>query len=112
MARHRLTAELDGLVNDDRLADAVAVAAELVGNAVRHGLPLPGDVVRMAWRLLPDQALEIRVTDGGSTDATPRARTAGPDAVDGRGLTIVDALSTEWGVEYDGRGQCVWARLA
>ena len=112
LARHRLADELRGLVDADRLADAVAIAAELVGNAVRHGLPLPGDVVRMAWRLLPDQAVEIRVTDGGSTEGTPRAMVVGSDAVDGRGLTIVDALAAAWGVERDGLGQCVWARLA
>ena len=67
LARHRLAHELDALVTEDRLDDAVAIAAELVGNAVRHAAPLPGDVIRVAWRLLDDDTLEIRVTDGGSS---------------------------------------------
>ncbi|MER7002903.1 ATP-binding protein [Dactylosporangium sp. NPDC000555] len=110
VARHRLADELDALIPADRLDDAIAIAAELVGNAVRHAAPLPGDVIRMAWRLLPDDTLEIRVTDGGSA-AGPQLRVAAPDALDGRGLTIVAALATGWGVERDGLGQCVWATL-
>ena len=68
IARHRLASDLDGLVGDDRLADAVAIAAELVGNAVVHAHPLPGDVIRVAWRLLTSGGVEIRVTDGGSPE--------------------------------------------
>jgi anti-sigma regulatory factor (Ser/Thr protein kinase) len=110
VARHRLAAALSGLVSADRLADAAAIAAELVGNAVRHASPLPGDVIRLAWRITNGGALEIRVTDGGST-AQPRPRDVGPEAIDGRGLTIVAALAHDWGVEHDGLGQCVWATL-
>ena len=109
-ARHRLADELQHLVSEDRLADAEAIAAELVGNAVRHAAPLDGDVVRIAWRLTSAGALEIRVTDGGSP-AGPQMRAAEPDALDGRGLTIVAALADHWGVERDGLGQCVWATL-
>jgi anti-sigma regulatory factor (Ser/Thr protein kinase) len=110
VARHRLADELKSLVSPDRLADAAAIAAELVGNAVRHAAPLPGDVIRVAWRLLASGDLEIRVTDGGSP-AGPQLRVAGPDAIDGRGLTIVAALADRWGVERDGLGQCVWAAI-
>ena len=111
VARHRLADELESLVGADRLADAAAIAAELVGNAVRHAAPLPGDVIRVAWRLLASGDLEIRVTDGGSP-AGPEVRVVGPDAIDGRGLTIVAALAERWGVERDGLGQCVWAAIA
>ena len=111
VARHRLAEELKSLVSADRLADAAAIAAELVGNAVRHAAPLPGDVIRVAWRLLASGDLEIRVTDGGSP-AGPQMRVAAPDAIDGRGLAIVAALADRWGVERDGLGQCVWASVA
>ena len=110
VARHRLAEELRALVSSERLADAVAIAAELVGNAVRHASPLPGDVVRMAWRLMPTGSIEIRVTDGGAM-AGPQMRVAEPEAIDGRGLTIVAALADHWGVERDGLGQCVWASI-
>jgi anti-sigma regulatory factor (Ser/Thr protein kinase) len=109
VARHRLAAALAGLVSPDRLADAMAVVAELVGNAVRHAAPLPGGVVRIAWRLAGGDLL-IRVTDGGAA-GTPTVRKPSVDAVDGRGLAIVQALSHRWGVERDGLGQCVWAEL-
>jgi anti-sigma regulatory factor (Ser/Thr protein kinase) len=110
LARHRLTDELAGIIDADLLADAAAVAAELVGNAVRHGSALPGDVIRLAWRLISGEILEIRVTDGGSPVA-PEPRSVAPDSIDGRGLTIVAALAETWGVERDGLGQSVWARL-
>jgi anti-sigma regulatory factor (Ser/Thr protein kinase) len=113
-ARHRLAAELAGLLPPALLADVVAVVAELVGNAVRHAGPLPGGVVRVAWRvreLSGVSAVEVRVTDGGAAEV-PLPRSAGPDELDGRGLTIVEALSTRWGVERDGFGQSVWAEIA
>ena len=112
LARHRLATELRELISPELLADTIAVVAELVGNAVRHADPLPGGVVRVAWRLRlePETTVEIRVTDGGA-DRQPLPRTAGPDAQDGRGLAIVAALAVRWGVERDGLGQCVWAEL-
>jgi anti-sigma regulatory factor (Ser/Thr protein kinase) len=111
LARHRLAASLAELLPPAVLADTVAVAAELVGNAVRHAAPLPGGVVRVAWRLLAGaRQIEVRVTDGGAATA-PIQRFAGSEAPDGRGLTIVAALADGWGVDRDGLGQCVWARL-
>ena len=110
VARRRIAAALAGLVSQERLSDAMAIAAELVGNAVRHALPLPGGVVRVAWQLLVGGGLLIKVTDGGSPNA-PAIRPPSADAVDGRGLAIVEALSRRWGVDRDGLGQCVWAEL-
>jgi two-component sensor histidine kinase len=113
LARHRLAAELGPIVPAARLADLVAVLAELVGNAVRHADPLPGGVIRVSWRLAtsPDgQRILLRVTDGGAA-AGPRIRAADPDAADGRGLHIVSGLANRWGVERDGLGQSVWAEF-
>jgi anti-sigma regulatory factor (Ser/Thr protein kinase) len=110
VARHRLSAALAGRISQERLSDATSIAAELVGNAVRHALPLPGGVVRVAWHLLVGGGVLIKVTDGGSSNA-PAVRPPSADAVDGRGLAIVDALSVRWGVDRDGLGQCVWAEL-
>ncbi|ATO15871.1 ATP-binding protein [Micromonospora sp. WMMA2032] len=113
LARHRLADELTGLVPPALLADLVAVLAELVGNAVRHADPLPGGVVRVAWRLRTTErgpSVQLRVTDGDS-GAGPRMRVASPDAVDGRGLHIVSGLSSRWGVDRDGLGQSVWAEF-
>jgi two-component sensor histidine kinase len=114
LARHRLATELGPMVPPLLLADAVAVLAELVGNAIRHAPPLPGDVIRVTWRLREGAAgptVSVQVTDGGAPHRAPSLRTVGPDAVDGRGLRIVMALADRWGVERDGLGQSVWADL-
>jgi anti-sigma regulatory factor (Ser/Thr protein kinase) len=113
LARHRLADELADVVPPALLADLVAVLAELVGNAVRHADPLPGGVVRVAWRLRPaanGQTVQLRVTDGGSATG-PLIRPSTPGSVDGRGLHIVAGLSSRWGVERDGLGQSVWAEF-
>lgn len=113
-ARHRLAAELTGFVPAALLADVEMVAAELLGNAVRHAEPLPGGLIRLAWSLRPGPPADvvvIRVTDGGAA-APPQVRRVGPEAIDGRGLYLVAALAAGWGVERDGLGQSVWARLA
>ena len=112
-ARSRLAAEIGRVVRPELLADVVSVAAELVGNAVRHATPLPGGVIRVAWlvRLTADtQTVVIRVTDGGA-GTEPRVQPHDSDSTDGRGLSIVAALAEHWGFERDGLGQCVWARI-
>jgi two-component sensor histidine kinase len=101
-------------VRPQLLADAVCVAAELVGNAVRHATPLPGGVIRVAWlvRLTADtQTVQVRVTDGGAA-TEPRVATSDADSTDGRGLSIVAALARHWGFERDGLGQSVWAEIS
>lgn len=114
LARHRLATELGDLVSASLLADVIAVLAELVGNAIRHAEPLPGGVVRVAWRLRVEGGCEfvtVRVTDNGAAQRMPALRAVGAEAVDGRGLRIVVALADRWGMERDGLGQSVWAEL-
>lgn len=103
------------MVSPELLADVTAVVAELVGNAIRHARPLPGGVIYIACRLGAGNGrhfLQVKVTDGGGDPELPRQRAADLDAVDGRGLAIVAALSSEWGVDRDSLGQSVWARLS
>lgn len=114
LARQRLATELGAAISPELLADAIAVLAELVGNAIRHADPLPGDVIRVAWRLRRDPTgdrVSVRVTDGGDASRTPTLRPVALEAIDGRGLRIVDTLAASWGVDRDGLGQSVWAEL-
>ena len=55
--------------------------------------------------------LFIEVEDGGG-EQVPRMRHAGPDAVSGRGLEIVEAIAADWDVEQVGGGVRVWASLS
>jgi two-component sensor histidine kinase len=114
VARRRLSSELAGAIRPELLADAVAIIAELVGNAIRHAAPLPGDVVRIAWRVhyaAEAQIVTITVTDGGGS-VQPTVRKRDLNSVDGRGLAIVEALADVWGFERDGLGQSVWAEVS
>ena len=54
-------------------------------------------------------ALRISVTDHGRWSVAREPGSTGSDG--GRGLLIVQQLSTSWGAEPTGDGNCVWAEL-
>ncbi|HZY77790.1 MAG TPA: ATP-binding protein [Jatrophihabitantaceae bacterium] len=90
------------------LDDALLLVSELVTNAVQHGRP------KIVLRLRESPpGIGVFVSDGG--DGLPRFPPAEPDqhAVSGRGLRIVDAIASDWGVEHDGSrpGKVVWFEL-
>ena len=78
--------------------EARLVATELVGNAVRHASPLGNGTVLVRWQE-DGSDLVLSVCDGGGPSRPERVE-AQPYDVRGRGLTIVDALSTAWWVEH------------
>lgn len=94
----------------DVVQDARLVATELVGNAVRHASPLDNGTMLVRWHQTNGD-LELSVCDGGGATVPQRMEPA-PDALDGRGLAIVDALSSQWWVERTSRLHTVHARLA
>ncbi|MFE0550957.1 ATP-binding protein [Streptomyces pilosus] len=87
--------------------NAVMVTSELVTNALTHSA---GDRVVCRLHLTADR---IRVEDQARGPARPTLSCPGPDAQNGRGLLLVDALSGAWGVTDapDGPGRTVWAEL-
>jgi serine/threonine-protein kinase RsbW len=91
------------------VADAILVATELLSNALRHARALNDDELLVSWELVAG-AVSIRVTDGGGL-AQPHVRHPAPVETNGRGLSIVETLSEEWGVEQDTATATVWARL-
>jgi len=108
--RHRLLAEIrDHRVTEDAAYDAALVLAELVGNALKHARPLHDGHLRLRWGCDASQ-LHVEVTDGGGA-TEPRPGLPGPDATGGRGLAIVAAVSTDWGVKRGTDSTTVWALL-
>lgn len=109
-ARWQLAADLrDAGITESAIGDAALVISELLSNALRHARPLPDATVRVSWALA-DGWLEVAVEDGGAA-TRPRATHPSLSSLGGRGLAIVDHLSTNWGVETN-RGTTVWAVLA
>ena len=81
----------------DVIEDSRLVISELVGNAVRHARPLSDGTVLVAWNC-DDTGLDIAVTDGGAlTD--PHTIDAAASDLAGRGLAIVQELSSRWWLE-------------
>lgn len=102
VARAFVRAHVAALGLDDDVRDAaVLLTSEAVTNAFTHGrsearlqvVPLPG-------------GMRIEVADDNSRHPQPQEEDA--DALDGRGLSIIDMLSTRWGVRDDPYGKTVW----
>ena len=87
--------------------DASLVVSELVSNAVLHARSAVG--VRVLR--LDDQRARLEVED--SSTVVPTFGLMDTRATSGRGLLLVDAVSTGWGVDVDpGRGKTVWVELS
>lgn len=85
------------------LTDAVALAvSELATNVIRHvGEGTPAALVIESR----DDVIRLELHDTG--DTMPQAERPGPDDVDGRGLTLVSAVSTGWSASPTASGKAV-----
>lgn len=90
----------------ESVSDAVQlIAAELVTNALRHG----GGTADISLSYRPG-VVRVEVRDSGTGE--PRLLKVPVDAESGRGLAIVAALSSDWGVEHHADGKTVWAAVS
>ena len=87
----------------EALDDAVLMVSELVTNALVHGQP----AIFLGLRQSTDR-LSVAVDDFGTATVEMAAPVRGQ--VSGRGLIIVNALATRWGVSATetGPGKQVW----
>ncbi|QIQ06880.1 ATP-binding protein [Streptomyces liangshanensis] len=90
---------------------AAQVIAELASNAATHGRS-PGRDFRIVLTLPSPTTLRIEVTDTRPDRLPTTPRNAALDEEWGRGLVLVNALSTRWGA-ITGPPPCktVWAEL-
>jgi anti-sigma regulatory factor (Ser/Thr protein kinase) len=88
-------------------AAAELVASELVTNAIVHGAP-PVDL-----EVDTDNGRQVRitVTDGDPTLPTVPPQSPSPTQEGGRGLLMVETLSTAWGLHRTADGKQVWCEI-
>ncbi|MFI6688989.1 ATP-binding protein [Streptomyces sp. NPDC050485] len=111
VARRRSTDLLTGWGHHEELHETAAlVISELVTNAVLH---TAGDYILCELTDL-QSLLRIAVRDLGCGSAGPRLCHSGDEEERGRGLLLVDAVSSAWGAHEApyGPGRIVWAELA
>ncbi|WP_440100386.1 ATP-binding protein [Streptosporangium sp. H16] len=108
-ARHLLT----GRVADAALDDVVLLLSEVVTNSVVHsdsGHAPEGSVTVCLG--LGAGMVHAEVIDDGSATSLPFVRAAAPDSDGGRGLLLVEAMTTTWGTHHGPEaGTTVWFRL-
>ncbi|REK84579.1 ATP-binding protein [Streptomyces inhibens] len=108
-AREALRPQLQDWGLAGELADsAELLLSELVTNAVKAEAP-PGAEVTVRFELSAGR-LRLEVQD--ASDELPVMTHPEEDAECGRGLVLLDALASGWGVTPDGIGKAVWAELA
>jgi serine/threonine-protein kinase RsbW len=107
LVRDRLR-EVRSQIAADHLDDVLLATSEVVTNAVLHG---DGLVTVRVWT--DGAVVRVEVADEGSAVPQPSADRGGEHAEDGRGLFIVDAVTTRWGVTpvHPGPGKTVWFEL-
>ncbi|MFE6161417.1 ATP-binding protein [Streptomyces sp. NPDC056486] len=114
LARRLARYHLDGwgIPYDSELSDtAEAIIAELAANAVTHGR-VPGRDFELCLTLVAG-TLRIEVTDTLTEHRPPeKVEPPAPDGESGRGLVIVAALATGWGVVGRDVGKTVWAEVS
>jgi two-component sensor histidine kinase len=93
-------------LDDEDTLDAVALCvSELVTNALDHAVP-PYEL-RIGRR-----GTRLRVEVDDASDRPPVLRPISPTAARGRGIFLVEAVATTWGVHPTNDGKTVWAEFA
>ncbi len=91
---------------EEETADTLQlIISELVGNAVRHGA---ATLITLGLRV-DDNQMYVEVSDG--SVGAPVERAAACEDESGRGMTLVTALASHWGVRPIPGGKVVWATL-
>ena len=92
-------------VDEQHLDEAVLLTSELMSNAVLHART----DVRLTIRSHEDGTVRIEVAD--ENPRVPISVAPPEDAQSGRGLWLVETLSSAWGVDRVPSGKTVWFEL-
>lgn len=89
----------------DTLDTIALLVTELVTNAILHA--------RTTMQLTLDtRPGVVRITVEDESNEQPTMQHYASDAITGRGLALVDQLSSSWGVESTPTGKLVWCHVA
>jgi anti-sigma regulatory factor (Ser/Thr protein kinase) len=103
--RRFVSQTLDAWALGELDSDAMIVVSELASNALLHAsCPFRVSIRRF------ESTVRIEVED--LSPEPPRRCDVAADALGGRGVALVAALSTRWGTEKAPDGKVVWAELA
>jgi anti-sigma regulatory factor (Ser/Thr protein kinase) len=95
---------LDAFADSEMCDSAVLLTSEVVTNAILHGRGgIRIDVVA--------DAVGVRVDIEDRGPGRPVVRPLDPDAVHGRGMVIVAAAASTWGIERSFGAKTVWFQL-
>ncbi|MCO5998505.1 ATP-binding protein [Actinoallomurus sp. WRP9H-5] len=103
-ARHLTAGQLAGWGFAEHCETAELLISELVTNALRHGV----GPIRLSIRFLGG-VLRFEVADAGPR--YPRMRPVDDEDEGGRGLHLVESLSSRWGYARATIGKVVWFEL-
>jgi anti-sigma regulatory factor (Ser/Thr protein kinase) len=106
-SRSFIRAALQDWGQDESVDVALILVSELSSNVVVHA----GTDMTVSVACDPDRhVVHIEVEDGSAT--IPAMQDRGRMSTSGRGLRLVDALATRWGVRPLAHGKAVWFELA
>jgi hypothetical protein len=104
-AARRLVRDALAGSSSDVIDTAELLTSEIVNNAIVHGHGSAALVLEVGMG-----RVRVAVYDP-DPNSTVTLLNVAPSAVHGRGLAIVDALATWWGVEPRDNGKLVWFEL-
>lgn len=107
-----LVHETDRLSDCLVVDDAVLLTSELATNAVQHTPSnLPGARIGVLVEHKHGHSVRVTVHDGGAYFDAPYVAQLEPEAKQGRGLFLVDALATSWGSRATLSGRKTWFHI-
>ena len=103
-ARSFVRMTLDDWDADDFEEAATLLVSEVVTNLVLHARTAGELVVQLS-----DDRLRVELHDG--TRSLPQAKRYGLEATTGRGIGLLETMSSSWGAEVTASGKRVWFEL-
>jgi anti-sigma regulatory factor (Ser/Thr protein kinase) len=103
-ARRLAREQLASICPPDALDTVALLVTELVTNAILHA--------RTPMHLqIETRPGHVRLCVEDTSDRQPQLRRYDADAVTGRGLALVEALASSWGVDSTPSGKVVWCDI-